>query len=116
MTQLTFGDAEYSGKRKQTRREVFLAEMEHVVPWKAPLALIEPHYPKAGRPGRQPYKLDTMLRIHLLQQWYALSDPVMEEALYEIAALRQFARLSLLEAIRTRRRCSISGICWSGTD
>jgi IS5 family transposase len=98
MTQLTFSDAEYAGKRKQTRREVFLAEMDQVVPWAVLLALIEPHYPKAGR-GRRPYPLATMLRIHFLQQWYALSDPAMEEALYEIAPLRQFARLSLLDAI-----------------
>lgn len=98
MTQLTFSDAEYAGKRKQTRREVFLAEMDQVVPWTALLALIEPHYPKAGR-GRRPYPLETMLRLHFLQQWYALSDPAMEEALYEIAPLRQFARLSLLDAI-----------------
>jgi IS5 family transposase len=98
MTQLTFSDAEYAGKRKQTRREVFLAEMDQVVPWTALLALIEPHYPKAGR-GRRPYPLATMLRIHFLQHWYALSDPAMEEALYEIAPLRQFARLSLLDAI-----------------
>ncbi|MBA3915766.1 MAG: IS5 family transposase [Acidobacteriales bacterium] len=98
MTQLTFSDAEYAGKRKQTRREVFLDEMDKVVPWEALLALIEPHYPKAGR-GRRPYPLATMLRIHFLQQWYALSDPAMEEALYEIAPLRQFARLSLLDAI-----------------
>jgi len=98
MKQLSFSDAEHAGKRKQTRREVFLAEMEQVVPWKALLAQIEPHYPKAGR-GRHPYALETMLRIHLLQQWYALSDPAMEEALYEIASMRQFARLSLLEAI-----------------
>ena len=98
MTQLTFSDAEYAGKRKQTRREVFLAEMDQVMPWAALLALIEPHDPKAGR-GRRPYPLATMLRIHFLQQWYALSDPALEEALYEIAPLRQFARLSLLDAI-----------------
>jgi len=98
MTQLTFSDAEYAGKRKRTRREVFLDEMDKVMPWNALLALIEPHYPKAGR-GRRPYPLATMLRIHFLQQWYALSDPAMEEALYEIAPLRQFARLSLLDAI-----------------
>lgn len=67
MTQLTFSDAEYAGKRKQTRREVFLAEMDQVVPWTALLALIEPHYPKVGR-GRRPYPLATMLRIHFLQQ------------------------------------------------
>ncbi|ATB57055.1 Xfu1 transposase [Xanthomonas citri pv. fuscans] len=52
--QLTFGDAEYDGKRKRTRREVFLAEMEQVVPWKELLGLIEPHYPKSGQPGRPP--------------------------------------------------------------
>ncbi|MDR1075437.1 MAG: IS5 family transposase [Xanthomonadaceae bacterium] len=98
MTQLSFSDAEHAGKRKRTRREVFLEEMERVVPWPALLALIEPPYPKAGR-GRHPYALATMLRIHLLQQWYALSDPAMEEALYEIASMRQFAGLSLLEAI-----------------
>ncbi|ABJ89848.1 IS1479 transposase [Xanthomonas oryzae pv. oryzae KACC 10331] len=50
--QLTFGDAEGLGKRKQTRREIFLAEMERIVPWKRLLALIEPHYPVSGRPGR----------------------------------------------------------------
>ncbi|MET3147309.1 UNVERIFIED_ORG: IS5 family transposase [Xanthomonas axonopodis] len=97
--QLTFGDAEGLGKRKQTRREIFLAEMEHVVPWQQLLALIAPHYPVSGRPGRQPYALATMLRIHLLQQWYALSDPAMEEALHEIPTLRRFAQLGGLDDI-----------------
>lgn len=97
--QLSFGDAEGLGQRKRTRREVFLAEMEQVVPWKALLALIEPHYPTPGRPGRQPYPLPTMLRVHLLQQWYALSDPAMEEALYEIPTLRRFAGLGGHDAI-----------------
>ena len=81
------------GQRKRTRREVFLAEMEQVVPWKALLALIEPYYPKLGRPGRQPYPLATMLRVHFLQQWYALSDPAMEEALYDTPVMRRFAQL-----------------------
>jgi len=94
MTQMSFSDAEYAGKRKQTRRETFLAEMEQVVPWEALLALIEPVYPKAGN-GRRPYALKTMLRIHLMQNWYSYSDPAMEEALYEIAPLRRFAGLSL---------------------
>ena len=97
--QLTFGDAEGMGKRKRTRREIFLAEMEQVVPWQALLALIEPHYPKAGRPGRQPYAIATMLRIHFLQQWYALSDPAMEEALYDTPVMRRFARLSGLDNV-----------------
>ena len=92
--QLSFCDAEYGGKRKQTRREVFLAEMDRAVPWRQLEGLIEPHYPKIGG-GRPPYALSTMLRIHCLQQWYGLSDPAMEEALYEIASMRQFAGLSL---------------------
>jgi IS5 family transposase len=98
MSQISFSDAEYAGKRKKTRREVFLEEMELVVPWKALLGLIEPHSPVAGR-GRRPYPLDSMLRVHLMQNWFALSDPAMEEALYEIASLRTFAHLSLAEAI-----------------
>ena len=98
MSQMSFGDAEYAGKRKRTRREEFLAEMERVVPWDALLALIEPHYPKAGR-GRHPYPIATMLRIHLMQNWFGLSDPGMEEALYEITPLRQFARLRMTSSI-----------------
>src|SRR5678809_447279 len=94
MSQMTFGDSEYQVKRKQTRREIFLAEMEQVVPWDSLLRLIEPFYPVAGR-GRHPYPIATMLRVHLLQNWFGLSDPAMEEALYEIASMRQFARLTL---------------------
>ena len=97
--QLTFGDAEGLGKRKQTRREILLAEMEQVVPWQQLLGLVAPHYPVSGRPGRQPYALATMLRIHLLQQWYALSDPAMEEALHEIPTLRRFAQLGGLDNV-----------------
>lgn len=66
MKQIGFSEAEYAGKRKKTRREVFLGEMELVVPWKALLKLIEPHYPVAGR-GRRPYPLRTMRRVHLMQ-------------------------------------------------
>ena len=85
-------------ERKKTRRKVFLEEMELVVPWKVLLKIIEPHYPVAGR-GRRPYALESMLRVHLMQNWFALSDPAMEEALYEIDSLRSFARLSLNEPI-----------------
>ncbi|EYC52185.1 transposase [Hylemonella gracilis str. Niagara R] len=94
MNQISFADAEQAGKRKTTRREVFLAEMELVVPWKALLKVIEPHYPVAGR-GRRPYALESMLRVHLMQNWFTLSDPAMEEALYEIASMRAFAGLDL---------------------
>lgn len=98
MDQISFADAEYAGKRRKTRREVFLEEMELVVPWKALHKLIQPHYPLAGR-GRRPYPLETMLRVHLMQNFFTLSDPAMEDALYETASMRNFARLSLSEAI-----------------
>lgn len=98
MDQLTFGDADFAGKGKQTRKERFLAEMELVVPWSVLLRLIEPVYPEAGN-GRRPYPLQTMLRVHLMQNWFSLSDPGMEDALYDMPALRQFARLSSLAAI-----------------
>lgn len=98
MSQISFADAEYEGKRKKTRREIFLDEMELVVPWKALLKTIEPFYPVAGR-GRRPYPLGTMLRVHLMQNWFTLSDPAMEEALYETTSMRNFAALKLSESI-----------------
>lgn len=96
MSQLSFSDAEYAGKRKMTRREVVLEEMEQVVPWQG-LLKVGPFYPVAG-PGRRPYPMEAMLRVHLMQNWVALSDPAMEEALYEIASLRNFAGLKLSES------------------
>ncbi|MCC4118782.1 IS5 family transposase [Aromatoleum toluclasticum] len=97
MKQTTFASLAFERKKKQTRRERFLAEMDAVVPWAALLAVIEPHYPKAGRRGRQPMPMETMLRIYFMQQWYALSDPSMEDALYEIESMRRFARLDLAD-------------------
>ena len=90
MKQMTFADAEYAGKRKQTRKELFLIEMDQVVPWQGLIALIEPHYPK-GEGGRPAYPLMAMLRVHLMQNWFGYSDPAMEEALYETTILRQFS-------------------------
>jgi IS5 family transposase len=82
----------YFDKGKKTRRERFLAEMEQVVPWARLAALIEPHYPKAGPKGGRPsLPLERMFRIYCLQQWYALSDPGAEEALYDSLAMRRFA-------------------------
>ncbi|CAE6775816.1 IS5 family transposase ISPpu21 [Xanthomonas arboricola pv. corylina] len=74
MKQMTFGDAEYAAKRKQTRKELFLIEMYQVVPWKGLNALIEPYYPK-GEGGRPAYPLMAMLRVHLIQKWFGYSDP-----------------------------------------
>ena len=99
--QLTFADSEFNGKRRKTRKELFLARMEALLPWAMMLEVIEPVYPKAGN-GRRPYPLDTMLRIHCMQQWYSLSDGAMEDALYEIASMRLFAKLSLDQAIPDR--------------
>jgi len=84
-------------QRKVTRREVFLAEMARVVPWRRLEALIEPHYPKAGN-GRQQYPLAVKLRVHFLQHWYGYSDPAMEDALHDMPALRRFAGLDAGES------------------
>jgi IS5 family transposase len=78
--------------RKKTRKREFLEEMTRVVPWKDLAALIEPHYPK-GKTGRPPMGLEVMLRVHLLQQWFGLSDPAMEEALHDVPLYREFAGL-----------------------
>ena len=99
--QLTFADSEFNSKRRQTRKEAFFARMEALLPWSRMLAVIEPVYPKSGN-GRRPYPLETMLRIHCSQQWYNLSDGAMEDALYEIASMRLFAKLSLDQAIPDR--------------
>src|SRR5277367_4207275 len=79
---------------RKSKRELFLDQMNEVVPWSELLALVEPHYPKAGN-GRQPVGLEIMLRTYFLQQWFNLSDPGMEEAFYESPVLRRFARVDL---------------------
>ena len=89
--QTTFADLDYSHKKRQTRREVFLNEMEVVVPWPVLLSCIEPHYPRSGRRGRQPMGLASMFRIYCMQNWFNLSDRQMEDALYEIESMRRFA-------------------------
>jgi IS5 family transposase len=95
--QLTFADCEFN-KRRKTRREIFLSRMNELIPWDQLEAIIEPFYPKPGS-GRRPYLLSTMFRIHYMQHWYNMSDPAMEDALYEITSMRLFAGLSLDSAI-----------------
>jgi IS5 family transposase len=92
MKQTSLSMTGYFDKGKKTRREIFLAEMEQVVPWARLVGLIEPHYPK-GRAagGRPPLPLERMFRIYCLQQWYDLSDPGAEEALYDSITMRSFA-------------------------
>jgi len=92
--QRTFASMAWSAKGKVTRRERFLAEMDAVIPWARLIELIEPHYPKAGN-GRQPLGLEKMLRIYFLQQWFNLSDPQAEDAIYDSESMRRFARVEL---------------------
>jgi len=93
----SFSQAEYAGKKKQTRRDKFLADMEQVVPWPRLVECLRPLYPKGER-GRPPIGLERMLRIHFLQQWYGLADEAMEDALYDSQALRGFAGIDLTVA------------------
>ena len=123
MKQLTLATAGFERYAKTTRRAAFLAEMERVVPWPALCALIEPFYPKPGN-GRPPVGVERMLRIYFVQQWFNLSDPAVEEALYDSLAMRRFVDIDprfregrLLAASRylTRPRCAASAICWKRT-
>jgi len=92
--QIGFAEAESGGKKRVTKRQRFLAEMEKVVPWPRLLSAIEPYYPK-GKRGRPPIGLERMLRIYFLQQWYGLSDEGLEDALYDSIAMRTFAGIDL---------------------
>lgn len=98
MTQLTFAEAEYAHKKHKTRRELFLEKMDKLIPWARLEKKIARYYPK-GENGRPPYPLSTMLRVHSMQLFYNLSDPAMEDALYEIESMRQFAGLRLSERL-----------------
>ena len=93
MRQSTFADASFEPYRKATRRDQFLAEMEQVVPWTELCALVEPFYPKNDGAGRPVIGLERMLRMHFLQHWFNLSDPAVEEALYDSHAMRKFVGL-----------------------
>ena len=94
MDQPTFADLEYQGKRRKTRRELFLERMDALIPWQALEDRIRPFYPKVGR-GRHPYPLFAMLRVHCVQLFYNLSDPGMEDLLYESDPVRRFTGLKL---------------------
>ncbi|MGH7547363.1 MAG: IS5 family transposase [Gemmatimonadales bacterium] len=97
-TQRTFAGLAWSQKGKVTRREQFLAEMDRVIPWAQLIALLAPYYPKAGK-GRQPLGLEKMLRIYFLQQWFNLSDPQAEDAIYDSESMRRFAGVELSEDV-----------------
>src|SRR3954470_19029825 len=90
----SFSQAEYAGKKKQTRRDRFLAEMERVVPWSRLVDRLRPFYPKGER-GRPPIGLERMLRLYFLQQWYGLADEALEDTIYDSQAMRLFAGIDL---------------------
>jgi IS5 family transposase len=94
MITATFASLAYENKKKKTRREKFLEEMDQVIPWEELVQIIKKYYPRAGN-GRQPMPLERMLRIYFMQQWYGLSDPSMEDALYDIESLRRFADIDI---------------------
>lgn len=98
MKQTTFASMAWAAKGRTTRRERFLAEMNAVIPWARLTGLIEPHYPKAGS-GRPPLPLERMLRIYFMQQWFNLSDPAAEDALYDSESMRRFAGVELVEDV-----------------
>ena len=95
MRQKTLAEGGFEKYRKVTRRERFLEEMEQVVPWQRLVRKIEPHYPKGEGRGRPPIGIERMLRIYCLQQWFNLSDPGVEEALYDSNAMRRFVGIDL---------------------
>jgi transposase, IS5 family len=94
MMTVSFASLAYENKKKKTRREKFLEEMDRVIPWEELLQIVKKYYPRAGN-GRQPMPLERMLRIYFMQQWYGLSDPAMEDALYDIESMRRFADIDI---------------------
>src|SRR3954462_4406932 len=90
----SFAEAEYGAKKRQTRRDKFLGEMEQVVPWARLEERLRSLYPKGER-GRPPIPLERMLRVYFVQQWYGLADEAVEDALYDSQALRGFADIEL---------------------
>ncbi len=96
MKQISLASSTFELKSKATRKRIFLDEMQHVVPWGELVALIAPHAPTAGpKGGRPPFAVEVMLRIHFMQQWFGLTDPAMEEALYDTPLYREFAGLDI---------------------
>lgn len=93
--QKSFSDLEFAAKKKLTRRERFLGEIDALVPWTELMAVIEAFYPKCGKRGRPPVGLERMLRLYVVQQCFALSDEGIEDAVYDSQSIRRFARIDL---------------------
>lgn len=94
--QPSLSQAEYGAKKKRSRRDIFLAKMEQMVPWSRLTAVIEPHYPKSGKRGRLPIGIERMLHMYFIQQWYGLADVAgRRRSLYDSQALRAFCGIGL---------------------
>jgi len=93
--QRSFASFEFAQKKRVTRREKFLGEMEQIMPWARLIAVIEPKYPTAGRVGRQPIGVARMLRMYCLQLWFGLADEAVEDAIYDSQAFREFVGIDL---------------------
>ena len=95
-TQRTFGDIEYSKRKRVSRREFFLKKMDTLIPWEELIGVIQPYY-YAGRRGRPPRGIEMMLRMYLLQIWYNLSDELTEETIYDSHAMKEFVKIDFWE-------------------
>jgi len=96
MSQLSFGDMEYTNRRRKTKRELFLEQMDKIIPWADWVDMITAYYP-SGKRGRPPIGIETMLRMYLMQNWFSLSDEGIEDAVYDSHAMRSFLRINFLE-------------------
>jgi IS5 family transposase len=95
MKEQTLDDGSFEKFRKKTRKKQFLDEMEAIIPWQQLAEVIEPFYHNPQRPGRRPIGIARMLRIQFLQHWFNLSDPAVEESLYDSRAMRNFVGIDL---------------------
>lgn len=91
---MSFAQAEYVGKKKVTRREKFLSDIESVLPWARLVGVVQSHYPRGER-GRPPIGIERILRIYFLQQWYSLAEEALEDAIYDSMSMRTFAGTDL---------------------
>jgi IS5 family transposase len=95
-TQQTFSDIGYSQRKRVSRREIFLKKMDALIPWEQLVSVIQPHY-YSGKRGRPPRGIELMLRMHLLQNWYNLSDEMAEEEIYDSRAMKEFVKIDFQE-------------------
>ncbi|EWG98248.1 hypothetical protein Q427_31675 [Halomonas sp. BC04] len=115
MKQISFAQVEHQNKKKVTRRERFLAQMDAVVPWPRLIEALSPSYfpNSVGKRGHPPIGLERMLRIYFLQQWYALADEALEDAIYDSQAMRDFIGIDWpSRACPMPPRCYVSATCW----